>query len=46
VRKAQGELSKLLAKKEGEVRAAAGATPAPAAGSPANPAAVKKGVLH
>jgi MoxR-like ATPase len=39
VRKAQGELSKLLAKKEGEVRAA---TP-PAA---PDPAAVKKGVLH
>jgi MoxR-like ATPase len=42
VRKAQGELSKLLAKKEGEVRAAA---PAAAAAAP-NPAAVKKGVLH
>jgi MoxR-like ATPase len=42
VRKAQGELSKLLAKKEGEVRAAA---PAAAQGAP-NPAAVKKGVLH
>jgi MoxR-like ATPase len=46
VRKAQAELSKLLAKKEGEARAAAGATPAPAAGAPANPAVVKKGVLH
>jgi MoxR-like ATPase len=43
VRKAQGELSKLLAKKEGEQRAAA---PAGAAGAPANPAAAKKGVLH
>jgi MoxR-like ATPase len=44
VRKAQGELSKLLAKKEGELRAAAPAAAAPA-GAP-NPAAVKKGVLH
>jgi MoxR-like ATPase len=43
VRKAQGELSKLLAKKEGEARAAAPAVAAP--GAP-NPAAVKKGVLH
>ena len=43
VRKAQGELSKLLAKKEGEVRAAAPAAAGPAA---PNPAAVKKGVLH
>jgi len=43
VRKAQGELSKLLAKKEGEVRAAA---PAAAAQGAASPAAVKKGVLH
>ena len=43
VRKAQGELSKLLAKKEGEARAAAPAAAAPAA---PNPAAVKKGVLH
>jgi MoxR-like ATPase len=42
VRKAQGELSKLLAKKEGEVRAAA---PVAAPGAP-NPAALKKGVLH
>src|SRR5262245_22998694 len=41
VRKAQGELSKLLAKKEGEARAAA----PPAADAP-SPAAVKKGVLH
>jgi MoxR-like ATPase len=41
VRKAQGELSKLLAKKEGEARAAA-----PAAAAPPNPAAAKKGVLH
>jgi MoxR-like ATPase len=44
VRKAQGELSKLLAKKEGELRAAAPAVAAP--GAPPNPAAVKKGVLH
>ena len=44
VRKAQSELSKLLAKKEGEVRAAAPAAAA-AAGAP-NPAATKKGVLH
>jgi MoxR-like ATPase len=43
VRKAQGELSKLLAKKEGEARAAA---PAAAAVGGPNPAAVKKGVLH
>ena len=43
VRKAQGELSKLLAKKEGEARAAA---PAAAATGGPNPAAVKKGVLH
>jgi len=42
VRKAQGELSKLLAKKDGEVRAAAPA----ASGAAPNPAAVKKGVLH
>ena len=47
VRKAQGELSKLLAKKEGEARAAApAAAAATGAGAPANPAAVKKGVLH
>jgi MoxR-like ATPase len=44
VRKAQGELSKLLAKKEGEARAAAPAAAA-VAGAP-NPAATKKGVLH
>jgi len=42
VRKAQAELSKLLAKKEGETRAAAPA----AAAAPPNPAVVKKGVLH
>ena len=41
VRKAQGELSKLLAKKEGEVRAAG-----PAAAAAPNPAVAKKGVLH
>jgi MoxR-like ATPase len=46
VRKAQAELSKLLAKKEGEARAAAPAAAATAPGAPANPAAVKKGVLH
>ncbi len=45
VRKAQGELSKLLAKKEGEVRAAAPAAAA-ATGEAPSPAAVKKGVLH
>ncbi len=44
VRKAQGELSKLLAKKEGEVRATA--PTAAAAAAAANPAAVKKGALH
>ena len=43
VRKAQGELSKLLAKKDGEVRAAA---PAAAAVAAPDPAATKKGVLH
>jgi len=42
VRKAQGELSKLLAKKEGEARAAAPPTP----GAAPTPAAVKKGALH
>ena len=42
VRKAQGELSKLLAKKEGEARAAAPSTP----GAAPTPAAVKKGALH
>jgi MoxR-like ATPase len=46
VRKAQGELSKLLARKEGELRAAAPAAAPAAGGAPANPAAVKKGVLH
>ena len=45
MRKAQAELSKLLAKKEGEARAAAPAAAA-AGAAPANPAAVKKGVLH
>ena len=39
------ELSKLLAKKEGEVRAAAPAAAA-ATGEAPSPAAVKKGVLH
>ena len=40
VRKAQGELAKLLKKKTGEVSAETPATPAPSAG------AVKKGALH
>jgi MoxR-like ATPase len=44
VRKAQAELSKLLARKEGEARAAAPAAAA-VAGAP-SPAAAKKGVLH
>ena len=43
VRKAQAELSKLLAKKEGEARAAA---PAARRRAAPNPAAAKKGVLH
>ncbi|HEY8152497.1 MAG TPA: MoxR family ATPase [Myxococcota bacterium] len=45
VRKAQAELSKLLAKKEGETRAAAPVAAA-ATGAPPDPAATKKGVLH
>ncbi len=40
VRKAQGELAKLLAKKSGEVRAE------PPAAAPASAGAVKKGALH
>ena len=41
VRKAQGELDKLLAKKAGEAAAAA-----PASAAPPAPAAAKKGALH